>query len=206
MCFACKNKYELDFKHIFIRDLIDKIGATLVGAKPAELLNVSVDGPKKYNWEQMKKLLKGHKEIKIVEIRDRSNKKQVLFYHRKSLDSTLRQKPNLKFLTGLDYPPHYSLEGYVDCLISKIREEKFPHEIGVFLGYPLKDVLGFLGHPSLKLADIKGWRIYGDKTLSYKTYHKFHQARESVRSLLGKKEKPEKILLLCEKKFHCKIN
>ncbi|PKM83683.1 MAG: DUF3793 domain-containing protein [Firmicutes bacterium HGW-Firmicutes-13] len=197
----CKNRFNFNCKEIFICCLFDKIGATLVGAKPAELLNVSVEGPKKYNWEQCKKLLKEHKEIKIVEIRERRTKRQVLFYHRKSLDNTLKQKSNLKFLTGLNYPQNYSLEEYVDCLVTKIRGENFPHEIGVFLGYPLKDVLGFFGRPCLKLVNIKGWRVYGDETLSCKTYHKFHQARQNIRILLEKKEKPEKILLYCEKEI-----
>jgi len=62
----------------------------------------------------------------------------------------------------------YSVEGYVDFLVSRLNRKDFLHEIGLFLGYPFKDVLGYIGHPSLKLVEINGWKIYGNDKLSNK--------------------------------------
>ncbi|SHK60846.1 Protein of unknown function [Tepidibacter formicigenes DSM 15518] len=59
-----------------------------------------------------------------------------------------------------------------------MKNGSIPDEIGVFLGYPLKDVMGFIGHPSLKLTKIKGWRVYGDSRLSDKRYMEFFNARK----------------------------
>lgn len=120
-----------------------------------------------------------------------------MFLHRGSLNSTLRQTPVLIFLKGLHYPNEYSLEEYVQILVQKIQSSDFPHEIGVFLGYPLKDVLGYLGHPALKLTEIKGWRYYGHRKLSACTYKKFKEARKRAKVILETletKQAPEEIL------------
>lgn len=48
-------------------------------------------------------------------------------------------------------------------LIKRLREDKdFPHEIGLFLGYPVEDVRGFMeqGADNCKYCGL--WRVYGD--------------------------------------------
>lgn len=37
-----------------------------------------------------------------------------------------------------------------------------PHEIGLALGYPVKDVLGYMGLQPLDCTGCCGWRVYGD--------------------------------------------
>lgn len=37
-----------------------------------------------------------------------------------------------------------------------------PHEIGLALGYPAKDVLGYMGLQQLDCTGCCGWRVYGD--------------------------------------------
>ena len=38
----------------------------------------------------------------------------------------------------------------------------FPHEIGVFLGYPLEDVVGFIRHRGKCFTCCGRWKTYGD--------------------------------------------
>ena len=38
----------------------------------------------------------------------------------------------------------------------------FPHEIGVFLGYPLDDVKGFIKNEGKKYLMIGYWKVYSD--------------------------------------------
>ena len=109
---------------------------------------------------------------------------QVLFYHSTSLENALCNKTNLRFLRGLGYPEQFSVESYVDFLVTRLNRKDFPHEIGLFLGYPFKDVLGYIGHPSLKLVKINGWKIYRNEKLSDKRYESFLKARTKVRELI----------------------
>jgi len=74
-----------------------------------------------------------------------------------------------------------------------MEQECIPHEIGIFLGYPLKDVIGFMGHPSLKLTKINGWNVYGDSRLSDEKYIKFNNAKQQIKKML-EKVSPEMIV------------
>lgn len=170
----------------YLMRLLDLIGATMVGVKPAELLNIPINegGTKNLALEELRAYLLQDKDIKLREIKKQNGRVQVLFYHCNALDNALCNNTNLKFLRGLGYPEQYSLEGYVDFLVARLNRKDFPHEIGLFLGYPFKDVLGYIGHPSLKLVKINGWKIYGDDKLSNKRYESFLQARTKVRELI----------------------
>ncbi len=186
------------FLNPVLNSFMEKVGATLAGVKPAELINVSLSGERKYQWEEGKKVLEAFDCFKVIEVQEKNFKKQVFFLHREALNNTLCQKPVLLLLKNLNYPSEYSLESYVDLLIQKIKGPSFPHEIGVFLGYPVKDVLGFIGYPSLKLTEIRGWRYYGHRGLSTRTYEKFKKAREKAKKLLDKNEVPGDILKFWE--------
>ena len=43
------------------------------------------------------------------------------------------------------------------------RGEEFPHEIGLFLGYPPEDVAGFMEHRGKGFKCAGCWKVYGDE-------------------------------------------
>ena len=46
----------------------------------------------------------------------------------------------------------------------RLREgEEFPHEIGLFLGYPPEDVAGFMTHRGKNCKCVGCWKVYGDE-------------------------------------------
>ena len=48
-------------------------------------------------------------------------------------------------------------------LTRRLREgEDFPHEIGLFLGYPPEDVAGFMTHRGKNCKCVGCWKVYGD--------------------------------------------
>ena len=70
-----------------------------------------------------------------------------------------------------------------------------PHEIGVFLGYPLKDVMGFIGHPSLKLTKVNRWRVYGHTKVSDVISQRILAAKKQIKEQLDQYDcvKPKEI-------------
>jgi hypothetical protein len=62
---------------------------------------------------------------------------------------------------------------------------RIPHEIGLALGYPLKDVLGFMGMLPLRYAGGCGWRIYGNPCRSLRRSHRFKRARQQALKFLN---------------------
>jgi len=62
----------------------------------------------------------------------------------------------------------------VTQLIEKLRlNGEFPHEIGLFLGYPPEDVSGFIenGAKGHKCSGL--WKVYGDEKAAQKTFERY---------------------------------
>jgi hypothetical protein len=55
------------------------------------------------------------------------------------------------------------------------RDMKFPHEIGVFLGYPLQDVKGFIENNGRNSKYTGLWKVYGDKAASIRMFEKYRK-------------------------------
>ncbi len=59
-------------------------------------------------------------------------------------------------------------------LMKKIRTQKdFPHEIGLFLGYPPEDVKGFIEHHSEGCQCVGYWKVYSNVEQAEQTFAKF---------------------------------
>lgn len=169
----------------FVKWLIQILGPVILGAKPAEILSFS-----KNNTTSPEKLNKinyffGNCRKISYKMFHCNNSTKVLFYAPVSLDATLLDVRNAKFLKSIGYPNDYNLEAYLSHMIHKFQSNGIPDEIGIFLGYPLKDVLGFIGHPSLKLTKVNGWRVYGDSALSDQIFNDFLTARNKINEILN---------------------
>ncbi|QXM06859.1 DUF3793 family protein [Crassaminicella indica] len=170
----------------FIKWLVQILGPVILGAKPSELLSFP-NNDKAFD-EKIHKIhyyFRNCKKIsyKIFPFSHQSTK--VFFYQTKSLEAVLKDPRNARFLKSIGYPKVYNLEDYLNHMIDKIMQGTMPDEIGLFLGYPLKDVIGFMGHPSLRLTKVNGWRVYGDATLSDQTYNEFLKAKNQIKKLLA---------------------
>ena len=63
------------------------------------------------------------------------------------------------------------------CVMHLIRRlhstEEFPHEIGLFLSYPPKDVLGFILNRACNHKCQGCWKVYGDEQESKSIFEKY---------------------------------
>lgn len=51
--------------------------------------------------------------------------------------------------------------------------EGFPHEIGLFLGYPPEDVAGFMLHRGRDCKCVGCWKVYGDEQAARSIFEKY---------------------------------
>ena len=82
----------------------------------------------------------------------------VYVYQRDSLTSLVKHIEIKEFLRQFHYPSN-SLEHmlhHLDCRLSTCSG--YPHEIGIFLGYPLCDVIGFMRHKPCQYCGY--WKVY----------------------------------------------
>ncbi len=160
-------------------NFIEQIGATIIGVKPACLISIS-----------SKKCLRlcnanftGSSPVAFVVVKCNGEKKQLFIYHKEKLRFVLMNAQNRRCLIELGYPKDGSVETYVRLLVEKLRGAQFPHESGLFFGYPLKDVYGFMGK-AIPYRKTMGWRMYGDTRASEKIYYQFRNARSYVKDML----------------------
>ena len=68
-------------------------------------------------------------------------------------------------------------EACIDCLRKKLEiiksSKDFPHEIGLFLGYPVEDVKGFIKHKGECSKCIGCWKVYGDVQKAEDTFDRY---------------------------------
>lgn len=64
-------------------------------------------------------------------------------------------------------------------LIQQLRsQEEFPHEIGLFLGYPPVDVEGLIDHGVKDFKCVGDWKVYGDEEQARQTFARYRACTE----------------------------
>ena len=180
---SCENKTNSSY----IKRIIRLIGPVILGSKPAEIVNIPGGAEdKERKLKEIKEFFEGWKKVKYEIINVSDNSKRVLFINEKSMNRCLNDKKCRNFLRFLGYAKEYTFEDYMKELVLRLESEEFPHEIGIFLGYPLKDVLGFMGYGRKEFVEVCSWRIYGDKEPSYKVYNSFMRDKMKMHDLVEK--------------------
>lgn len=178
---CCENKSN----SLYIKRILEMLGAVILGSKPAEIINVpGSKEDKKIKLSQIEAFFSNCSRITYRIITTHDGGKRVLFINEKSMEKVLVNKRCINFLKFVGYPADYELNDYMDELVFRLQSEEFPHEIGVFLGYPLKDVLGFMGYGNKELVEVRNWRIYGDKEISYEVYNNFMRDKAIMKEMI----------------------
>ena len=66
-------------------------------------------------------------------------------------------------------------------LIRQFRQsDSFPHEIGLFLGYPPEDVQGFITNPHAGYQCVGCWKVYGDREKAERIFDRYRQCTKAM--------------------------
>ena len=72
----------------------------------------------------------------------------------------------------------------VERLKERIRQlEDFPHEIGLFLSYPIEDVLGFIENRGKNYILNGYWKVYGNEEEARKSFFKYRKCTDVYHKL-----------------------
>ncbi len=168
-------------KTAFAGWLAVQLAPTLCGSKPATILTLAdVKCLPLYRWwARFGDIVLGNTGLEYQVFFCDAKRHIVLFYRPELLRRYLEDGEAGSFLRRLGYPVG---EGLEKCL--QMLRERFgygcPHEIGVFLGIPLKDVMGFMGLSGEPLACRGEWCVYGDTGQSLGAMRRFAADRDRV--------------------------
>ncbi len=177
--------------------LLPGLAPVLIGVKPSVLRNVCncwKAGRSNYYtlWEKSRKEVACTTNLDFIELREKRKGRgvQVLFFDPNLLFSTLIQHEHKSYLAKFGYASCHTLPDYLDLLKKRFQSPEFPHEIGIFLGYPLKDVCGFIEKKD-KPCPMKGtWRVFGDPQESLRIMNRHRQAKNIFSILLAAGQNP----------------
>ena len=110
---------------------------------------------------------------------NRRKEKALVYVCRKShLEADLQKPGAARFLTEYGYQK--TDVGYALSRLKKrlAQEGAFPHEIGIFLGYPLGDVIGFIRNRGQNCKCTGCWKVYCNECEAIRLFAQFRKCRE----------------------------
>mgnify|MGYP002168010469 CR=1 FL=1 len=156
--------------------LIRHCSPTLAGIKTGNLFSCACPSRKDLTKDLCrlnKKLVP--KGIRILPLRVCKGRALIYAYRPNALESDLTDYRARALLLKYGYVPE-NPNGCVVHLIHRLRSEgEFPHEIGVFLGYPLEDVVSFIRNRGRNYTCCGYWKAYGDPEAAQKRFDQYRR-------------------------------
>lgn len=124
--------------------------------------------------------------VRVANFRNRAGALLLLVYNLDLLQSALSACEVTELLADAGYEvPTASVESLLDRLRQKCAGSRFPHEIGVFLGYPPCDVRRFMNDGDGRNCRSAGcWKAYGDIAEAKTRSARFGRAKMRAAELL----------------------
>lgn len=181
------NKLESMREKEYIENfLVYNTSLVIAGVKPAVTIAMKKNNIKLYsNWNNFGKTFIKRINLEFVELRESNESIIIMIYDETILKKELNKKENLEFLIKLGYPHEVETKEYVNTL--KFRYEKYhcPHELGLFLGIPFKDVKDFMECTTKKCLLCGYWKVYNDSSKAKTIFNQYDKVKEyTIKNML----------------------
>ena len=167
--------------------MIEQCSAVLAGLKPANLFRHETRDRGAFfatvaGWDA--KLAPKGLRLLVLKECPRGSWFLVYLYRPARLAEALGRAETAAFLAGEGYalPPDLASEAGCLALLEQLAgrlacDGAFPHEIGVFLGYPLGDVVGFIANRGQNFTCCGCWKSYGDPDAARRHFAQLDKCR-----------------------------
>lgn len=105
----------------------------------------------------------------------------VYLYRARWIRQILSEPRARAFLASLGYDPAGGTGGLLRELSRRLGGGSFPHEVGIFLGYPLEDVEGFMADHGRHCTCCGCWKSYGDPEAARRRFDQYRRCTEAYR-------------------------
>ncbi len=166
--------------------IVECCAPTLASLKTGNLFTISLE----YKTE-LEKFVTNYDDFfnsKGLSIRALSEKQKILVYvyRHKKLKQDLYNSEVAKFLHERGYVIN-TLDDAIEKLSKNIEVQNgFPHEIGLFLGYPIDDVKSFIKENGQNFKACGYWKVYNNEKKSLETFEKFNKCKNIYCKMFNK--------------------
>lgn len=180
-----KSLSKMEERECIEKFLIYNASLVISGVKPSATVTIKKDNDNLYD----KWIKYGIDFLKIIDIayinlRETNNALIILIYNENKLKNYIFEKENKKFLLQLGYCDKEDLDEYLIILKRRYKEFNCPHELGVFLGFPLNDVKDFMECKEKKCLSCGYWLVYNDLQEAKKIFSKYDKVKEHTVSYI----------------------
>ncbi|MDO4285589.1 MAG: DUF3793 family protein [Eubacteriales bacterium] len=156
--------------------IVENCSPTLAGIKTGNLFTCSCE-----TQEELRRDVRAFnktfvpKGLRMIPLRYENKRAMIYLYRPSRLREDFANGDTRELLAQFHYPAA-NPDQCVVRLIRRLRKfEEFPHEIGLFLGYPPEDVRGFIEQGANRCKCAGFWKVYGDEEKARKTFETYRR-------------------------------
>lgn len=158
----------------FEEAIIRHCAATLAGHKCGSLFCHAACTPEDVESANAAMNAKG---VQVVSMKRCERGTLVYVYRPAALNARLSEEGVRAFLSKRGYAS-LSAEACIERLQGHIKGDAFPHEIGIFLDYPLSDVIAFIQNKGENCPLTGCWKAYTNEASAKKTFALYRKCRD----------------------------
>ena len=144
---------------------------TLAGLKPGNMFSCSYNSTEELmEYVESSNRTLGPKGIRVVILRSGGGRALLYVFRPSQVREVLKDARAVALLKKRGYRKMH-LESCICTLAARIQQGgEFPHEVGLFLGYPPEDVEGFIENKACNQKCVGCWKVYGDEEAAQKKF------------------------------------
>lgn len=171
---------------------------TMAGLKTGNLFNCPVEDPVAL-MEDVRALNRRlvPRGVRVLPLKVADRRALIYMYRPKRLEEDLADRIAQKILEERNYPVGQTERCIVELVRRLNSEAAFPHEIGLFLGYPPKDVDGFIQNGAQKAKCVGEWKVYGDVEAAQCKFAQYQKCTRVYWEAFQKHHSFERLIVSC---------
>lgn len=167
---------------------------TLAGMKTGNMLTCYYE-----NADEMKNSLRrwnrllGKKGLRVLPLRFQKNQALIYVFRPSRLSKDLQNDIAGRLLAEYGYADKTPQRCILRLMQRLKASGEFPHEIGLFLGYPPEDVNGFIENKAGGSKFAGCWKVYGDVEAAQKLFAKYKKCTDVYCEQLSRGKSVERL-------------
>lgn len=160
--------------------LVAHAAPTLARLKTGSLFNLACPNPQGLGLEIQKlSPLLWEKGVRLTVLRKKDGRYLLYLYREQELADSLNDPEIRAFLGQYGYGDFTPASALARLRLRLRESDDFPHEIGVFLGYPLADIQGFICNEGRNCLCCGVWKVYSDRDGAERTFARYRKCTEA---------------------------
>ena len=152
---------------------------TLAGIKPGSMFPYQYASP-----EELLEYIRSANQVlvpdglRVLPLRYGDGNALIYVFRPTDIEKVLQDKLAVNLLEKCGYKD-IRVQSCICQLIGRFQQKSdFPHEVGLFLGYPPEDVCGFIENKACGHKCVGCWKVYGDEQAAQKTFARYKRCTE----------------------------